>query len=277
MQPGDTLSGIAARLAVHGGWPALYTPTGTPSAPTRTPSAPAPCSSCPAGRPPPATPSRPGTPCPPSRPRLRVPGGWPALYAANRQAIGPDPDVIHPGTMLTSRPAPRRRPGPPRATPATRAPPPPPPAAGPRTSPARDQQPAPAAPGMPQWLKTMLLAVGLLVLAALLAEPVLRSPPPARSIPQPRRPARPPAPPAGHRQAGPGPPRLPSAETACIVLADHDRLVVTCNKQRRHGLRAAAARRRPRAILRVARLVLPEGPYGELARQLGMPAIGPVE
>ena len=25
MQPGDTLSGIAARFAVHGGWPALYT------------------------------------------------------------------------------------------------------------------------------------------------------------------------------------------------------------------------------------------------------------
>ncbi len=33
----------------------------------------------------------------------------------------------------------------------------------------------------------------------------------------------------------------------------------------------------PKAILRVARLVLPEGPYGELAKQLGMPAIGPVE
>jgi hypothetical protein len=27
----------------------------------------------------------------------------------------------------------------------------------------------------------------------------------------------------------------------------------------------------------VARLVLPEGCYGELAKQLGMPAIGPVE
>jgi len=33
----------------------------------------------------------------------------------------------------------------------------------------------------------------------------------------------------------------------------------------------------PRAILRVARLVLPEGQYGELARRLGMPAIGPLE
>jgi hypothetical protein len=33
----------------------------------------------------------------------------------------------------------------------------------------------------------------------------------------------------------------------------------------------------PKAILRVARLVLPEARYGELARRLGMPAIGPVE
>ena len=33
----------------------------------------------------------------------------------------------------------------------------------------------------------------------------------------------------------------------------------------------------PKAILRVARLVLPEGPYGELADQLGVPASWPVE
>ena len=29
-----------------------------------------------------------------------VPGGWPALYAANRTEIGPDPDLIHPGERL---------------------------------------------------------------------------------------------------------------------------------------------------------------------------------
>ena len=44
MQPGDTLSGIAARFAVR--------------------------------------------------------GGWSALYAANRPLIGPDPEVIRPGTVL---------------------------------------------------------------------------------------------------------------------------------------------------------------------------------
>jgi LysM repeat protein len=31
---------------------------------------------------------------------LRLRGGWPALYAANRPVIGPDPDVIRPGTAL---------------------------------------------------------------------------------------------------------------------------------------------------------------------------------
>ncbi|MFF7989182.1 transglycosylase family protein [Kitasatospora xanthocidica] len=32
--------------------------------------------------------------------RLRVRGGWPALYALNRTAIGEDPDLIQPGTVL---------------------------------------------------------------------------------------------------------------------------------------------------------------------------------
>ena len=32
--------------------------------------------------------------------RLAVRGGWAALYAANRPLIGPDPDVIRPGTVL---------------------------------------------------------------------------------------------------------------------------------------------------------------------------------
>src|SRR6185312_12219508 len=31
---------------------------------------------------------------------LGVPGGWPALYAANRAAVGPDPGLIRPGTVL---------------------------------------------------------------------------------------------------------------------------------------------------------------------------------
>jgi LysM repeat protein len=32
---------------------------------------------------------------------LGLRGGWPALYAANRSAVGPDPGLIRPGTVLT--------------------------------------------------------------------------------------------------------------------------------------------------------------------------------
>jgi hypothetical protein len=110
---------------------------------------------------------------------------------------------------------------------------------------------------MPQWLKTMLLAVGLLILAAFLAEPVL--------VVRRRR-----------RQAAvwavP-----PQTERARIVLADHDRLVVTRNMRDDTVYVLRPPGEDPKAILRVARLVLPEGSYGELAKQLGMPAIGPVE
>ena len=57
-----------------------------------------------------------------------------------------------------------------------------------------------------------------------------------------------------------------------IVLADYDRVVVThCTGDGTvYVLRPPGED--PRAILRAARLVLPEGPYGELAEQLGVPA-----
>ena len=106
MQPGDTLSGIAARFAVPGGWPALYAANrprigrdpgllhaGTVlvlpgvTGPARyTVVAGDTLAAIAAG--------------------LGVPGGWPALYHANRQAIGPSPGIIHPGTVLSvPRPA----------------------------------------------------------------------------------------------------------------------------------------------------------------------------
>src|SRR5258708_35066796 len=42
--------------------------------------------------------------------RFAVRGGWPTLYAANRPLIGPDPNVIHTGTVLVlpGRAAPAR-------------------------------------------------------------------------------------------------------------------------------------------------------------------------
>jgi hypothetical protein len=158
---------------------------------------------------------------------------------------------------------------------------------------------------MPQWLKTMLLAVGLLVLAAFLVEPVLlvrrrrqqaavrvlpprtavqpgnAVPEPGRAVPEPRTAVSGPwAAVSGPRTADPGQGpgcRRPSAGRAHIVLADYDRLVVTRNMRDDTVYVLRPPGEDPKAILRVARLVLPEGSYGELAKQLGMPAIGPVE
>jgi hypothetical protein len=62
-----------------------------------------------------------------------------------------------------------------------------------------------------------------------------------------------------------------------IVLADYPKLVVTrsSNDDTVYVLRPSGED--PEAVLRAARLVLPEGPYGELADQLGVPAVWPME
>ena len=100
VRSGDTLSDIAARFAVRGGWPTLYAANRQVI-----------------GRDPNAI--RPGTVLVlPGQmalvrytvatgdtltgiaARFAVRGGWPALYAANRQVIGRDPDAIRPGMVL---------------------------------------------------------------------------------------------------------------------------------------------------------------------------------
>ena len=317
VRSGDTLSGIAARLAVRGGWPALYAANRQAIGPDpdiihagtvlvlRGRKAPARYTVA-------AGDTLSGIAA-----EFAVRGGWPTLYAANRRAVGPNPDVIHAGTGLTF---------PHPAAPALQAPgrahrryhrpvPPPSPPAGHRHRPLPVTQGAPAAVGMPQWLKTMLLAVGLLVLAAFLVEPVLlvrrrrqqaavRAVPPrtANAVSEPGRaiPESGMAVPDPHTAvsgpcaavSGPcaavsGPPTAgpgqgagcwrPGAERAHIVLADYDRLIVTRNVRDDTVYVLRPPGEDPKAILRVARLVLPEGSYGELAKQLGMPAIGPVE
>lgn len=284
VQPGDTLSSIAARFAVRGGWPALYM-LNLPAL----------------GRNPNAI--RPGTVLTvPGRARVRytvaagdtltgiaaglgVHGGWPALYAANRRAIGRDPNTIRPGTVLTVPHPAAASSAPGRSHP--RHPAPPAPSVGPQRHPQPVTRAAPAARAMPQWLKTMLLVVGLLILVAFLVEPLLVA---RRRRQQAAAQAAQRCPPGSGRWPGNAPvqgadsasvPRLasaePSAEKGSIVLADHDRLVVTCNQRDDTVYVLRPPGEDPKAILRVARLVLPEGRYGELARQLGMPAIGPVE
>jgi LysM repeat protein len=302
VRSGDTLSGVAARFAVRGGWPALYAANRRAIGPDPDiihagivlllPGRKAPIRYTVAA----------GDTLSGIAAEFAVRGGWPALYAANRRAVGPDPGIIHAGTVLTfPRPTAPAPPTPGRAHRRYHRPAPPPsPTAGSRHHPLPVTQPAPAAAGMPQWLKIMLLAVGLLILAAFLAEPVLvvrrrRQQAAARALPphtavQPgtaAEAARPlkavPAPRmafSGLCTAGLGQgPGCGGSEAgrAHIVLADYDRLVVTRNMSDDTVYVLRPPGEDPRTILRVARLVLPEGSYGELAKQLGMPAIGPVE
>jgi LysM repeat protein len=275
VQPGDTLSGIAVALAVPGGWPALYAANRRvigpdpdvirPGTVLMLPGQPAPVRYTVAA----------GDTLSGIAAALAVPGGWPALYTANRRVIGPDPDVIHPGTVLTIAPpsarasAPASRSSSPVRHPRTARPRAP--AGHPhRSLPARTRRQEPA--GLPGWLRIVLLAVGLLVGAAFLTELVLavfrrRRRPVARHATLP----------LARKGKEPAAGSLSGAEEARIVLADYDRLVVTHNKadDRIYVLRPPGED--PQTILRVARLVLAEDPYEELADRLGVPATWPME
>ena len=271
VQDGDTLSGIATRFAVRGGWPALY-------AANRQVIGPDP-DVIHAGTvlvlPGQMTPIRytvtAGNTLSAIAAEFAVHGGWPALYVANRQVIGPDPNVVHAGTVLTL-PAPAA-PSPPKPGQTRRQqprPPQPSPRATARPHPRPTPRPAPAA-GMPSWLKTVLLAAGLLILAAFAAEPALLV-----------RRRRRQAPAQAPRLSKVEPVQLPGPQRPCagkphIVLADHDRLVVTRSQRDDTVYVFRPPGEDPRAILRVARLVVPESRYGELAQVLGMPAGWPME
>ena len=273
VQPGDTLSGIAARFAVRGGWPALYAANRPligsnpdiirPGTVLVLPGRMAPARYTVAA----------GDTLAGIAAMFAVRGGWPALYAANRRVIGPDPNMIRPGTVLTvRRPA---APAPPATRPG-RPHPVPPPSAGSGHRPLPAGTATTAASGMPRWLKIALLAAGLVVGAAFLAEPVLlvfrRRRRRASAVPeQAREPVV--VPPRGGLEPDPG---SPAAEEAGIVLADYDRVVVTrsLHDGTVYVLRPPGAD--PRVILRAARLVLPEGLYRELAGQLGMPVSWPI-
>jgi hypothetical protein len=211
---------------------------------------------------------------------LAVHGGWQSLYAANRQAIGPDPDLIRPGIILVApHPAPsaagRGQPG---RTPAPMARPsrqatktheaprparPAPPERLPASSVSRTTPPA----GMPEWLKDLLLVTGLLVATAFATEPVAA---------------------LARRRRGPGEVRPHVVEgnsirsqcavtRANIVVADHERLVITYSTHDDTVYVLAPPGEDPQAVLRAARVILPEDTYEDLAAHLGIPSAWPLE
>jgi LysM repeat protein len=325
VRSGDTLSGIAAGFGVRGGWPVLYAANRHTVGPDPDVIEAGTVLVVPGRRAPVRYTVAAGDSLSGIAAGFGVRGGWPVLYAANRHTVGPDPSVIHAGMVLMI-------PHPPVVAPPAVSKPHPPaprPVPGPPARPSPAQHPVPVktgpppvASGMPGWLRTTLLAVGLLIAAAFVTEPVLAArrrrhraqaaaaggeagpagpdPQPGTAQPGTARPgtARPgtpepaasgtgvpetgspdvAAPAAASPGAGSGAgPRRARAGRAHIVLADHDRLVVTRSQHDDmvYVLRPPGAD--PKAILRVASLVLPECRYGELAEQLGVPATWPME
>jgi LysM repeat protein len=277
VRPGDTLSSISAGLAVPGGWQALYAANRHVIGPDPDLIRPGIILILPVSDTPTRYTIAPGDTLSGIAGALAVPGGWQALYAANRQAIGPDPDVIRPGTVLAApRPAvsSARNQAPRRAAPATGRPSHQAPSThrAPRQTPA-SRRPAPNASatapagGMPQWLKDVLLAAGLLAVTAFATEPVA-------ALVRRRRAA-------GH--ASPLPPAEKSdpaqyaATRARIILADHERLIVTYSIQDDTVYVLTPPGEDPQAVLRAARLVLPEDTYEDLADHLGVPSAWPLE
>jgi LysM repeat protein len=284
VRPGDTLSGIAAALGAPGGWPALYAANRRAVGPDPGLIRPGTVLALP-GR---ATPARyavaAGDTLSGIASALDAPGGWRALYAANRRVIGADPNAIRPGTVLaipraasSGSPAPHPTPTPakarssgqppasarppasaPTGTPASARPPAPGRASAPASAPTpahgaghAPSAQAPSLGGLPRWLEIVLAAAGLLIATAFLTEPAL-------AIARRRRAARP-------------------ADDPRIVLADYERLVVTHSRQDGtvYVLRPPDAD--PQAILLAARLVLAQDRYEELAGHLGVPAHWPTE
>jgi 3D (Asp-Asp-Asp) domain-containing protein len=171
VQYGDTLSSIAARFAVRGDWPALYAANRKAIGPDPNVIHSGTILVLPGQKAPVRHTVEAGDTLSGIAAEFAVRGGWRALYAANRRAIGPDPSVIRAGTVLTvPRPVAPSRPTSGRAFRRQHLSAP---SAGPRHDGLPVRTGAPAATGVPQWLKMTLLAVGVVILAVFLAGPVL--------------------------------------------------------------------------------------------------------
>lgn len=186
--------------------------------------------------------------------RFAVPGGWPALYAANRQSIGSDPDLVRVGLAVrvpSTRPAPAL----PQVSELTPVPAASTPALAEVAAMPTQPRAAPSATSTPAWLPMMLVASGV-ALVGLLAEP-------AMAVRRRRSPSRSPHGRAG--ELGPGPSTSTQPQ---LHVTDHERLLVTRIEDPATIVVCRPPRQDPEVILSAARLVLSSDDYAMLASHL---------
>jgi len=296
VRPGNTLSGIAAALGVRGGWPALYAANRRVIGPDPDVIRPGVILAVPGGQRPLSYTVAPGDTLSAVATALGVRGGWRALYAANRRAVGPDPGLIRPGMILAvpGQAATGKTPAVPGTGPgghqaptpsATRGAHPHTPTAGgtPGTG-ATPAVPGSASPAglvpahgtgadgvMPRWLKATLVAVAALTAASFIAQPTV-------AVARRRRQAvrvRAAALRRDRRRRAPdqrAADQVATARMARVIQADHERLIVTYSTSDDTVYLLTPPGEDPRAVLRAARLVLPEDTYEDLADHLGVPS-----
>ena len=287
VRQGDTLSGIAAALSTPGGWQALYAANRQAIGPNPNAIRPGTMLALPRSQAPVRYTVRPGDTLFSIAAALTMPGGWQALYAANRQAIGPNPNAIRPGTALTAYGEPHRPARHPANQPANHnqhqaAPPAQTDNAKPSSQPTAVPShlrshpqiaPDPAASTMPNWLKDILLAAGLLAAIAFAIEPVaalarrrrLTDKRPTDKAPR------------SHANTRERDPARDATGRARIIFADHERLIITYSAKEDTVYVLTPSGEDPKAILRAARLILPEHRYQDLADHLGVPSALPLE
>ncbi len=100
VRPGDTLSQIAAALGIPGGWPALYAANKAAVGPDPGLIRPGTVLALPGRQAPSRYTVAPGDTLSGIAAALGTPGGWPALYAANKSTIGGNANLILPGQVL---------------------------------------------------------------------------------------------------------------------------------------------------------------------------------
>ena len=113
---------------------------------------------------------------------------------------------------------------------------------------------------MPRWLKATLLAVGVLTVASFIAQPAVAAWRRRRRAIRARA--------AWRRDRG----QRAAEKAGRIVQADHERLIITYSISDDTVYVLTPPGEDPRAVLRAARLVLPEDTYEELADHLGVPS-----